>query len=222
MDMNTLIRSLSYQSQHQIPAILDVAMPAPSIKGSQYKGLLDKRFHPLTPDALKDSVDSEVSELLVILGALLENKGKGVQASVFEVQDALDCIQGQTRLSNYHLSVSKCPLPIPLPFPRIFGNSIGDHGQIIGSPSSCPRCPASHDVFSIPMATRLRTSKAIHPFLKKRKQDLSNLGLVRGSPGSHVLEEWGLEKTEVQELAETLADMVHALDMQSDNDSYSE
>lgn len=217
-----MIRTLSLQSRQQVVAILDAAIPAPPIAGVPNRGLLGS-LHPLTPNVAEDSPDTKGAENLVIQGAL--HSGRRGQASISEVRESISGIQQSHRrgLSFCHLSVSQCPLPIPLPFPRIFGNFIGQHGEILGSPLAGANGRGSLDVFSIPMATRLRSSKAILPFLEKRLQDLQSLGIARGSPGGQLLEAWGLEKADVQDLGESLSEMVlsfdpTALDSSSDSD----
>lgn len=217
-----MIRTLSLQSRQQVVAILDAAIPAPPIAGVPNRGLLGS-LHPLTPNVAEDSPDTKGAENLVIQGAL--HSGRRGQASISEVRESISGIQQSHRrgLSFCHLSVSQCPLPIPLPFPHIFGNFIGQHGEILGSPLAGANGRGSLDVFSIPMATRLRSSKAILPFLEKRLQDLQSLGIARGSPGGQLLEAWGLEKADVQDLGESLSEMVlsfdpTALDSSSDSD----
>lgn len=222
LDIEMMIRTLSLQSRQQVVAILDAAIPAPPIAGVPNRGLLGS-LHPLTPNVAEDSPDTKGAENLVIQGAL--HSGRRGQASISEVRESISGIQQSHRrgLSFCHLSVSQCPLPIPLPFPHIFGNFIGQHGEILGSPLAGANGRGSLDVFSIPMATRLRSSKAILPFLEKRLQDLQSLGIARGSPGGQLLEAWGLEKADVQDLGESLSEMVlsfdpTALDSSSDSD----
>lgn len=224
LDIEMMIRTLSLQSRQQVVAILDAAIPAPAIAGVPSRGLLGS-LHPLTPNVAENSPDTQgaENENLVIQGAL--HSGRGGQASISEVRESISGIQQSYRrgLSLSHLSVSQCPLPIPLPFPRIFGNFIGQHGEILRSPLAGTNGRGSLDVFSIPIATRLRSSRAILPFLEKRLQDLQSLGIARGSPGGQLLEAWGLEKADVQDLGESLSEMVlsfdpTALDGSSDSD----
>lgn len=221
LDMEMMIRTLSLHSRQQVLAILDAAIPAPPIAGVPNRGLLGS-LHPLTPNVAEDSPDTQGAENLVIQGAL--HSGRGGRASISEVRESVSGIQQScTRgLSCCHLSVSQCPLPIPLPFPCIFGNFIGQHGEILGSPLAGTNGRGALDVFSIPMTTRLRSSKAILPFLEKRLQDLQSLGITRGSPGGQLLEAWGLEKADVQDLGESLSEMVLSFDptaMDSSSDS---
>lgn len=221
LDMEMMIRTLSLHSRQQVLAILDAAIPASPIAGVPNRGLLGS-LHPLTPNVAEDSPDTQGAENLVIQGAL--HSGRGGRASISEVRESVSGIQqSRTRgLSFCHLSVSQCPLPIPLPFPCIFGNFIGQHGEILGSPLAGTNGRGALDVFSIPMTTRLRSSKAILPFLEKRLQDLQSLGITRGSPGGQLLEAWGLEKADVQDLGESLSEMVLSFDptaMDSSSDS---
>jgi hypothetical protein len=169
-------------------------------------------------------VSLSLSQLSVLKLKYFLVSGRGGRASISEVRESVSGIQQScTRgLSCCHLSVSQCPLPIPLPFPCIFGNFIGQHGEILGSPLAGTNGRGALDVFSIPMTTRLRSSKAILPFLEKRLQDLQSLGITRGSPGGQLLEAWGLEKADVQDLGESLSEMVLSFDptaMDSSSDS---
>lgn len=221
LDMEMMIRTLSLQSQQRVLASLDAAIPAPPIAVVPNRGILGS-LHPLTPNVAEDSPDTQGAENLVIQGAL--HSGRGGKASISEVRESVSGIQqGRTRgLSICHLSVCQCPLPIPLPFPSIFGNFLGQHGEILRSPLAGTKGRGALDVFSIPMATRLRSSKAILPFLEKRLQDLRSLGIARGSPGGQLLEVWGLEKADVQDLGESLSEMVLSFDptaMDSSSDS---
>eukprot|EP01018_Ginkgo_biloba_P013752 Gb_03250 [translate_table: standard] len=222
LDMGMMIRALSHQARQQVVAILDAAIPAPSVRGAQNRGSLSRSFHPLTPNVADEANDTQGAETLVIQGAL--HSGRGGQAFVSEVRESVYGVhQGPPRGSSIcHLSVSRCPLPIPLPFPCIFGNSIGQHGEILGTTLAGNRGRGALDISSIPMATRLRSTKAILPFLEKRLQDLRSFGMTSGSAGGQVLEGWGFQKAEVQDLGESLSELVLAFDgasMETSSDS---
>lgn len=111
-----------------------------------------------------------------------------------------------------HLSVAQCPLPVPLPFPSIFGNLVGQHGELLTTPASSSASRGSLEVHSIPMAARLRSSNAILPFLQNRLENLRQLGIARGTIGAELLRNWGFGKDDVEELGEALCDMVTKLD----------
>ncbi|XP_059066071.1 uncharacterized protein LOC131063724 isoform X2 [Cryptomeria japonica] len=212
LDMDTMIRNLSHQSKQHVVACLDAAIPAPSVAGIPNRSVLERSLHSLTPDVVDNSPDMEGVETLVIQGAL--RSGRGGQAFLSEVRDSLvgvqkDCPRG---VPICHLSVSRCPLPIPLPFPCIFGNFIGQNGEILSSPFAGTQGRGGLDVLSIPIATRLRSSKAILPYLEKRLQNLRNWGIARGSPGGQLLEGWGLQKADVEDLGESLSEMVLSFD----------
>ena len=114
-----------------------------------------------------------------------------------------------------HLSTAQCPLPIPLPFPSIFGNLISQHGQLLTTPISGALSRGSLDVHSIPIAARLRSSSAILPFLERRLTNLLRHGTVQGSSASPLLRSWGFGREEVEDMGESLSKMVLALNPHS-------
>lgn len=120
-----------------------------------------------------------------------------------------------------HLSASLCPLPIPLPFPSIFGNLVGQHGELIRGQMTDSSWKGSLDVHSIPMAARLRSNSAVLPFLETRLRNLRRFGIERGALGAQLLRSWGFGKEELEEMEEMLSKMVAALcppQLSSDSD----
>lgn len=120
-----------------------------------------------------------------------------------------------------HLSAALCPLPIPLPFPSIFGNLVGKHGELISGQVNDSSWKGSLDVHSIPMAARLRSNSAVLPFLETRLQNLRQFGIERGALGAQLLCSWGFGKEELEEMEEMLSKMVAALcppQLSSDSD----
>ena len=149
---------------------------------------------------------------------------EGHRASVSEVKNAIHGAYEHaiTRPMFCHLSVARCPLPIPLPFPSIFGNLVGQHGELLGSPILGSISRGSLDVHSIPMAARLHSSCAILPFLENRLGNIRKFGIDRGSPGTELLRSWGFGKDEVEDIGETLSKMVRKVnphyEISSDSD----
>ncbi|KAK3023982.1 hypothetical protein RJ639_042872, partial [Escallonia herrerae] len=148
----------------------------------------------------------------------------GHQASFSEVKDSLEAAYEQaiTRPMFSHLSVTTCPLPIPLPFPSIFGNLVGEHGELLSSPNRGSLSRGSLDVESIPMAARLRSSSAVLPFLENRLANLRKYGLERGALGAGLARSWGFEKEELDDMGEVLSKMVVTLDPRSQASSGSD
>ncbi|XP_021847444.1 uncharacterized protein [Spinacia oleracea] len=216
LDFNSIVQMLSGQSRQNMVAILDTTMPAPTI-GEQ---LLSK-LQTLTPEISDDMEDLHSVETLVIHGAL---KSDEQRASVFEVQDAISAAyeQASSRPRFCHLSAATCPLPIPLPFPSIFSQTVGRCGQLLSNPSSSSASKGSLDVHSIPMAARLRSSSAVLPFLTNRLENLRKFGIQHGAMGGELLKSWGFGKEELEEMGETLSNMVRTLapysDLTSDSD----
>lgn len=137
----------------------------------------------------------------------------GQESTVSEVNDAVQAAyENAVRRPRFsHLSVSRCPLPIPLPFPSIFGNLVGQRGELLETPIVGPSSRDSLDVHSIPMAARLRSSTAILPFLEKRLHNLRRYGIQQGALGSGLIKDWGFGKDEIEDMGETLSKMVFTL-----------
>ncbi|KAL4582375.1 hypothetical protein LXL04_006922 [Taraxacum kok-saghyz] len=153
-----------------------------------------------------------------------DNDEKGVhEASLSEVREAVEAAyeKATTRPRFSHLSVSRCPIPIPLPFPLIFGTHVGKRGEILSQPESESESE-SHDVESVPMAARLRSSTAILPFLENKLGNIRKFGLERGSIGAEVLRNWGFGREEVEEIGENYSKLVLALDPHQDYSSDSD
>lgn len=206
MDVNTLVQLLTNRSGRQnIVTILDSAMPLE-------KTLLTN-LQTLTPEVTEDVEDNRSVESMCILGAL---SSEDKEATVSEVRNAVDASYEQRDDNNtkplfYNLSVSRCPLPVPLPFPSIFGNLVGRKGEILSSPVSDSMYRGSLDVHSVPVATRWRSSSAVLPFLESRMVNLEKLGIQWGAMGSDVVRTWGFGREELQEMRENLSKMVSEL-----------
>ncbi|KAI3945991.1 hypothetical protein MKX01_024747 [Papaver californicum] len=211
IDINGTVQMLSGQARQNMVAILDVAMPAPLIGGPSQRSFQGS-LNSLTPDVKENAEDSYEVESMSIHGALHSG---GTHASVSEVKDSVTAAyeSSANRPMFSHLSVASCPLPVPLPFPSIFGN--------------CP-IPGSHpgrsslDVHSVPMAARLRSSNAVLPFLDKRLSNLRRFGMDRGAAGIGLLQDWGFRKEEGDDMGEALSKLVLALDPYSQDSSDSD
>ncbi|KAK2999848.1 hypothetical protein RJ639_024539 [Escallonia herrerae] len=221
MDVYEVIQMLAGQARQNRVTILDVAMPAPSLSGKQAAKFLLRNLQPLTPETAEDMEDLQAVESMSIHGVLGHG---GHQASFSEVKDSLEAASehAMTRPMFSHLSVTTCPLPIPLPFPSIFGNLVGEHGELLSSPNRGSLSRGSLDVESIPMAARLRSSSAILPFLENRLANLRKYGLERGALGSGLVRSWGFEKDELDDMGEVLSKMIVTLDPRSQASSDSD
>lgn len=140
------------------------------------------------------------------------------------MKETVNAIYGHaiTRPMFCHLSVARCPLPIPLPYPSMFGNLVGQYGELLNSPfvGSSPRGPL--EVHSIPMAVRLRSSSAILPFLENRLGNLRRYGLQRGALGAELLRNWGFADDELYDMGEMLSKMVSTMKPHSEISSDSD
>ncbi|CAH8304185.1 unnamed protein product [Eruca vesicaria subsp. sativa] len=204
MDVNTLVELLTCRGRQNTVAILDSAMPVG-------KALLSD-LQTLTPEVKEDVEDNLAVESMCILGAL---SSEDKEATVSEVRNAVDAFYEQkdsTKPLFCNLSVSRCPLPVPLPFPSIFGNLVGRKGEILSSPVvSDSLYRGSLDVHSVPVATRWRSSSAVLPFLESRMGNLEKLGIQWGALGSDVVRSWGFGREELQEMRENMLKMVSEL-----------
>lgn len=211
VDVNGVIQMLAGQARQNMVTILDVAMPAPPISGEHVEHSLLRNLQPLTPEIAEDVEDMQAVEFMTVHGAL---RSGGHHAFISEVTDSVNdaCENSSSRPKFCHLSVSSCPLPIPLPFPKIFSNLVGQRGELLSSP--VPGCSSrgSLDVHSIPMAARLRSSTAVLPFLESRLANLRRLGIQQGAPGTELVRSWGFGKEELEDMEETLSKMVTTLD----------
>ncbi|MCL7036653.1 hypothetical protein MKW94_022154 [Papaver nudicaule] len=211
IDVNGIVQTLAGQARQNMVAILDVAMPAPLIGGTGQQSFQGSLIS-LTPDVKEDAEDFYEVESMTIHGALHSG---GKHASISEVRDSVTAAYESSvnRPLFSHLSVALSPLPVPLPFPSIFGNCVGQHGEMLGSPipGSQPG-RSSLDVHSVPMVARLRSSNAVLPFLDKRLSNLRKFGMDRGAVGTGLLQDWGFGKEEVDEMGESLSKLVLALD----------
>ncbi|XP_077215367.1 plasma membrane, autoregulation-binding site, misato segment II, myosin-like, tubulin/FtsZ protein [Tasmannia lanceolata] len=220
-DISGIIHMLADQARQNTVAILDIAMPVPPLTVGQRQGTIQGSLHPLTPDVAMDIEDFQAVESMIIHGALHPG---GRRASISEVTDSVyGAYQtGVTKPWFSHLSTALCPLPIPLPFPSIFGNRVDQHGELLDIPIPGFQRRGSLGVSSIPMAARLRSSNAILPYIEKRLANLRRFGTDTGAPGAEVLRSWGFQRDDVQDMGEGLSKMVKALDPHSEVSSDSD
>lgn len=214
MDLYEGIQMLAGQGRQNYVAVLDACIPAPSLVGRVFKQSLLENLLPLTPETAYDVEDLQAIESVIVQGVLGSEEH---EATLSEVKEAMETAyeKATTRPRFSHLSVSRCPLPILLPFPSIFGTRVGRRGEILSNPVSESESMSrrgSIDVHSIPMAARLRSSTAILPFLENRLGNIRKFGLERGSIGAEVLRNWGFGREEVEEIGENLSKLVVTLD----------
>ncbi|CAN6487029.1 unnamed protein product [Victoria cruziana] len=221
LDIATFTQILADQARKNMVSVLDIAMPAPPLPGEQNQGFVQRSFLPLTPD-VKEEADDDADgiESAVIHGVLHQG---GTRASITEVKEAFYL---ERRNNSYlpifsNISVALCPLPIPLPFPRLFWNTLGQHGEVTTN-LRATEAVGSLDVFTIPMAARMRSSNAILPFVEKRLLDLRRYGMARESLGIQLLQSWGFQIDELEDMAESLANMAQLLGGDSEGSSDSD
>ncbi|CAK9320371.1 unnamed protein product [Citrullus colocynthis] len=211
--VNDMVQMLAGQGRQNMVTILDVAMPAPSLSGKHLGQSLLGSLQPLTPEVNDDAEDLLTLESMTVHGVF---GSEGERASVSKLKDQISAAyEGETvRPMLCHLSAAQCPLPVPLPFPSIFGNLVGQHGQLLATPIPGASSRGSLDVHSIPMAARLRSSNAVLPFLERRLRNLLRHG-TQGSSAAPLLRSWGFGREELEDMGESLSKMVLALNPHS-------
>ncbi|XP_022858028.1 protein misato homolog 1 isoform X1 [Olea europaea var. sylvestris] len=221
MAVNDLVQMLAGQARQNMVSILDVSMPAPSLTGYPVPQSLLENLQPLTPEIADDVEDFQAVESMTIHGVY---RAGSQRASISEVKDAVQAAYDNavTRPKFSHLSVARCPLPIPLPFPSIFGNLVGQHGELLDMAISDSASGGSLEFHSIPMAARLRSSNAILPLLENRLENLRKFGIARGALGTELLRNWGFGMDELEDMGETLSKMVTTLKPYSEESSDSD
>ncbi|KAL0305092.1 UNVERIFIED_CONTAM: protein misato1, partial [Sesamum angustifolium] len=229
VDVNELVQMLAGQARQNMVMALDIAMPAPALSDIQCRQSLLENLHPLTPEIAENVEDMHALESMTIHGvfwirSVAHFLPRCKRASLSEVKDAVQTAYSTAaeRPRFSHLSVAQCPLPIPLPFPSIFGNLVGRHGELSDTPISESASRGSLEVHSIPMAARLRSSSCVLPFLENRLENLRKFGIAQGALGSELLASWGFGKDDVEDMGETLSNMVRTLnpvsELTSDSD----
>lgn len=221
VDVGDVVRILSGQSRRNKVAILDMAMPAPSLTGKESGERLLNNLHPVTPEITEDVEDLQAVETMTIHGVLGPG---GHPASASEVKDTIHATyeHTSTRPKFCHLSAAHSPLPIPLPFPSIFKNVVGQRGELLENPTASPLLKGSLEVHSVPMAVRLRSSSAILPYLENRLGYLRRYGVDRGAPGAELVRSWGFGKDELEDFGEALSKMINELKPHSEVSSDSD
>ncbi|KAL5168473.1 Protein misato 1 [Glycine soja] len=210
VDVHGVVQMLSGQGRQNMVSVLDVAMPAPALTGVQNELSLLEILQPLTPQIAEDVEDMQAIEHMTVHGALAS---EGHRASVGQVKDTVDAafLCADTRPMFCHLSVALSPLPIPLPFPSIFGNNVGQHGELMSGQITNSSPKGSLVIHSIPMAARLRSSSIVLPFLESKLRNLHQYGIQRRAAGAELLRTWGFGQEELVEMEEVLSKMVAAL-----------
>ncbi|OAY81458.1 Protein misato, partial [Ananas comosus] len=218
LEVGEIVHLLAGQARQNPVTILDLAMPVPSFTEENNWGSILKYLNPLTPEIGEDDEDPYAVESVTVHGALHSGCNR---ASISQVKNSI-CAEYEGRsikLKFLHLSMFLCPLPIPLPFPSIFTSRVGRHGELLEHEFEGGEPKGSLDVESVPIAARLRSSKAILPFIETRYMNLHKYGLARGSRGDELLRDWGFGREEVEDMGENMSRMLLALDPLSEEAS---
>lgn len=117
-------------------------------------------------------------------------------------QEAVRCLRQRTVVGQ--------ALPVPLPYPHIFGPAV----SVWGEPGATAPRPSTVGVESCPVLTRLAGSAAFQPALQGLlRQFRSAAGVAQGQAA---LESWGVGWEEVAEACERLAGLAAAYDLEED------
>uniref|UniRef100_A0A7N0T9D6 Uncharacterized protein n=2 Tax=Kalanchoe fedtschenkoi TaxID=63787 RepID=A0A7N0T9D6_KALFE len=214
VDINAVVLMLAGQGRQNMLAVMDAAMPVASLNGKLEKQILLDNWQCLTPQINEDTEDMLALEHTSIQG--VRNSGGGY-ALASQVEQAVNSYyqNASTRPMFSHVSVTQCPLPIPLPFPSIFSNRVGQYGELLDSPIPGSLSRGSLEVHSIPMAARLRSTTAALPFLESRLSNLRKYGLDRGALGGELVRSWGIGRDELEDMGESLTNMIGTLNPHS-------
>ncbi|KAL3694334.1 hypothetical protein R1sor_007985 [Riccia sorocarpa] len=225
-DMGTSLALVSCSASRRI-AMMQASFPSPALVESKGEIFYDLRsLSPLTPSTGQTGNGHRVAELLVLQGIQLRGT-TGERATAGQVHESVvkahEILQRTgSQLSRFsHLAISESPLAVPLPFPFIFRSSIGKFGNIVPEPLEAVKQQGRGglDVNSVPVAASVSTSDAVLPYIKKRALDLQRLALSRATAGTSLLQDWGFEQEEVEELGESLSNMVAAYSEMVENSS---
>ena len=102
--------------------------------------------------------------------------------------------------------LAAAPLHLPLPFPQLFQPCVSPDGDVLG-PADALREPAA-DVASCPLLTRLSGSTAFAPTIEHARQAWS--ACARSAQGGSILQGWGLDADEHNEVDERLEALASA------------
>lgn len=221
VDISGVIQMLACQGRQNMVATMDVAMPVASVGGKLGNTSLLHNWLCLTPQVDEDTEDMYALEHTSIHGV---RSSGGRYALASEVEDAVNSYyeNASARPMISHISVTQCPLPIPLPFPCIFSNRVGQYGELLDTPASESSLRGSLDVTSIPMAARLRSTSAVLPFLESKLANLKRFGLGQGALGSELVRSWGFGREELEDMGESFTKMIGTLNPHSQLSSDSE
>ena len=151
--------------------------------------------------------------MTTILTAIVERYTLGCtglqsSAPVAEAYDSLqrDILSQRYGLCVRHLTVSRQPLPIPLPFPRIFTIPTLSPGAILHH--SNPSRGLGSDVVAVPVMTTLATGPQLLNLFRYKISAMKAHGVRRGAPGAAILVDWGFAREDTEEMVEQLEELV--------------
>eukprot|EP00850_Spirogloea_muscicola_P005795 SM000027S09576 [mRNA] locus=s27:186532:189411:+ [translate_table: standard] len=208
-NMSSLVSKLATQPSANIGGAY-AAVPAPPVSTVAGSGRLTMDLHQLVPlsDGLCDwPPSSSLAQSLAVRGARLAGARRA--ALVPQAYGAL-----QASLSGHsvrHVTVSRQPLPIPLPFPPIFAPTVSSRGDVVSrSGPTAGQAKGGLEVLSLPALTCMSSGLEVVPIIKRRLEALEKYASSRAAPGMSVVRDWGLEGSDIEEMRERLESMLHA------------
>eukprot|EP00850_Spirogloea_muscicola_P018999 SM000180S03524 [mRNA] locus=s180:94646:97522:- [translate_table: standard] len=208
-NMSSLVNKLATQPSANIGGAY-AALPAPPVSTVAGSGRLTTNLDQLVPlsDGLCDwPPSSSLAQSLVVRGARLAGTRRA--ALVPQAYGAL-----QANLSGHsirHVTVSRQPLPIPLPFPSIVAPTVSSRGDVVsqGGPIA-GQAKGGLEVLSLPALSCLSSGLEVMPIIKRRLESLEKYVSSRAGPGMSVVRDWGLEGSDIEEMRERLKSMLHS------------
>ncbi len=132
--------------------------------------------------------------------------------------DALDAsLAAERRRCVRQRTLAAQPLPVPLPFPRIWAPGLSQSGDIPagragGELQAGGASRAGQDIASCAALTRLGATAAFGPAVKAAQQRFTAVALT--AQGQAALEGWGQGREELGGLQERLASLAHSYDVE--------
>eukprot|EP00898_Chlorokybus_atmophyticus_P008192 jgi/Chlat1/8374/Chrsp80S00638 len=201
-DMNHLLRQLAY-NEHQNVAAGFACFPAPVLSANAQQMQLCNRLAPLTPGVMPCT--SSFSESWVLRGVEIAgevaNRDRVVGVLEAELRRLPRCVR--------QYAVVNQAMPVPLPFPNLFGPRASEH-----TAPQRESAPQPAEVESIPVATLLAVTPHLEPWLA----DIASKFATCSRSNQRELAAWGFGPEEVAEVREHLAEVVKAYSTRCSSD----
>lgn len=171
-----------------------------------------QRLASLTPGIPEAGGSACFAEVVVLRGA----RAAGAAAELGAAAGALDAsLAAERRRCVRHRTVAAQPLPVPLPFPRVWAPGLSHNGDVPAGAAGALLLAgggsrAGQDIASCAALTRLGATAAFGPAVKAVQQRFT--AAASTAQGQATIEGWGWGREELGGLQERLAGLAHAYD----------